>query len=187
VFDGPKNEPYNESDSPSPIEWYGETKYMAEQEVSNMGGDYTILRLAYPFRASHPQRPDLVRTIISKLKDGTMYPPFTDHTITPTFIDDICTVFDLIIEKKPKNEIFHCVGSSWHTDYEIAKMIKEEFELGGELKKGSLEEYLRTSDRPYQKTVKMSNDKLVNALGFRPKTFVEALRILRDQINSLKV
>jgi dTDP-4-dehydrorhamnose reductase len=33
VFDGTKEEVYTEEDVPCPIEWYGETKYIAEQAV----------------------------------------------------------------------------------------------------------------------------------------------------------
>lgn len=187
IFDGinPGEAGYTENDIPQPIEWYGKTKLLAEQSVVESGAAYTILRLAYPYRAFHESRPDIVRSIIAKLKEGTMYPPFTDHTITPTFIDDIANVIDLVVTKKPANEIFHLVGSSWHTDYEIALLVQEVFGLPGEIKPGSLEEYLKTANRPYQKTMRVSNNKVRTQLGYTPKTLKEGLVEVKAQMEKL--
>jgi dTDP-4-dehydrorhamnose reductase len=187
IFDGvnPSETGYTENDVPQPIEWYGKTKFLAEEEVKISGATYTILRLAYPYRAFHEVRPDIVRNIIAKLKEGKMYPPFADHTITPTFIDDIANVINLVIEKKPVNESFHLVGSSWHTDYEIALLVQEVFGLPGEIKPGSLEEYLKTANRPYQKTMRVSNQKLQTQLGYTPKTLKEGLEAVKAQMEKL--
>ncbi|MFC1653731.1 SDR family oxidoreductase [Patescibacteria group bacterium] len=182
IFDGTKEEPYTELDKPSPIEWYGKTKYLAEEEVKNSGTAFSILRLAYPYRASHPERVDMIRNTLKRLKDGNMYPPFSDHIITPTFIDDIANVVNIVISQKPESETFNLVGSSWHSDYEITKLIQEVFNLSGEIKEGSLEEYLKTSSRPYQKTMKISNQKLIDKLKYTPKTLKEGLEIIKKQM-----
>ena len=184
IFDGdnPPATGYTEDMIPQPIEWYGKTKLWAEKKVIASGVDYTILRLSYPYRATHPVRPDIVRNIITKLKEGKMYPPFADHTITPTFIDDIAHVIDRVLTKKPNGETFHLVGSSWHTDYEIALLVQEVFELPGEIKPGSLKEYLKTNARPYQQTMKVSNLKLITELGYTPKTLKEGLLEVKQQL-----
>ena len=36
VFDGEKEEPYTEEDSPHPIEWYGQTKLWADEAVKHL-------------------------------------------------------------------------------------------------------------------------------------------------------
>lgn len=188
IFDGvnPGENGYTEDDQPQPIEWYGKTKLLAEEAVEKSGANYTILRLAYPYRAFHETRPDIVRSIITKLKEGKMYPPFSDHTITPTFIDDIANVIHLVINKKPSGETIHLVGSSWHSDYEIALLVQEVFGLPGDIKPGSLEEYLKTANRPYQKTMKVSNQKLINLLGYIPKTLREGLTEVKAQMESMQ-
>src|SRR3990170_4281352 len=111
VFDGKKRDPYTETDRPHPIEWYGQTKYWAEQEVQKAGGSFAILRIAFPFRTDYKLKPDLVRTILEKLKTGTLYPMFADQIITPTFVDDIAKALGTIIQKRPRG-IYHVVGSS---------------------------------------------------------------------------
>jgi dTDP-4-dehydrorhamnose reductase len=179
VFDGAKEEPYTEADPPHPIEWYGQTKFLAEQAVQESLDDWLILRLAYPYQA-HPVRPDFVKNLIEKLTAGTLPPAFTDHTITPTFADDIAAVFDYCLKKRPTG-IYHLVGSSWHTDYEIAGIVKKTFNLPGSVQAGQLQDYLKTIRRPYQKTMKVSNSKLQAEFGLKLRTFTEGLQSIKNQ------
>src|SRR6185437_1834106 len=51
VFDGenPPHGGYTETDTPSPINWYGQTKYEAEQRVLNEDIASCVVRIAYPY------------------------------------------------------------------------------------------------------------------------------------------
>ncbi|MCG2691294.1 sugar nucleotide-binding protein [Microgenomates group bacterium] len=128
VFDG-KNPPingYQETDEPHPIEWYGQTKFWAEQKVIASGCQNVIARLAFPFRPHFPQKPDLVRNILAKLKTNSLHPMFIDQIITPTFIDDICQALKVFIVKKPQG-IYHVVGSTFLSSYDLAVKIAQVF------------------------------------------------------------
>jgi dTDP-4-dehydrorhamnose reductase len=182
VFDGSKDEPYTEADEPRPIEWYGKTKHMAEQAVEAGLDRYTILRLAYPYQAA-PSRPDFLANIRRKLTDGSLPPQFSDHIVTPTFVDDLAQVFDFCARHKPHG-IFHATGSSWHSDYEIAGMVKRAFALPGEVKTGTVDESLRNGNRPYQKVLKMSNRKLSGLSGIRFKDFDAGLDEVMNQLKA---
>ncbi|OGV96084.1 hypothetical protein A2W24_00915 [Microgenomates group bacterium RBG_16_45_19] len=173
VFDGNQETAYTESDSPQPIEWYGQTKHWSELAVQERVERWVILRLAYPYQVK-PVRPDFLALMIEKIKSGTLPPQFTDHIITPTGVDDIAAIFKICLEKQPPG-IYHAVGSSWHSDYDLALRVQETFGLSGEIKAGSLAEYQKTTARPYQKQLKMSNAKLKQELGYQPKTFTEGL------------
>lgn len=182
VFNGAKATPYLEDDPLSPLEWYGETKAMAETVVKNSGGDYTIVRLAYPYRASYDLKPDLIKKIRAGLESGKLYPQFTDTIITPTFIDDIARSFDKIIELKPQG-IFHVVGSDSLSPYDLAKKVAVAYGFDASLvKEGSLTEYLKTSSRPYARTVVMSNVKATETLGLHFATIDEGLAELAKQV-----
>jgi dTDP-4-dehydrorhamnose reductase len=197
VFDG-KNPPiggYTEKDKPQPIEgdWYGETKYLAEKEVISSGARYTILRIAFPYKVKpstneaskiSPQtghkeyKLDLVRKMISNLKANKPLTLFSDQTITPTFIDDIARVIDTIIDKKPKNDVFHCVGSEAITPYQIGQIVARKFHLPVELVEPlSLDDYHHEhpNRRPYPKNSVLSVQKLVNLLGITPLTFTQGV------------
>ena len=187
VFDG-ENPPaggYTENDSPHPIEWYGQTKLWAEEEVKKSGARHVIARLTYPYRAHFPQKLDLVRSILKKLQEGNLYPMFTDHIITPAFIDDVAHAFKIFIDKRPTG-IFHVVGSSHVSDYELATKIAEVFKLDkSQIKKGSLKEFLKTAKRPYQKNLSTSNAKLKKELGISMSTIEKGLTKMKQQLKDL--
>ena len=173
VFDGKKSESYTEEDSPRPIDWYGTTKFLAEQEVQKAGDNHVILRIAFPYQKT-PIRPDLVSKIINQFTENTLPPQFADNAITPTFVDDLSQIFDYCITHKPKG-LYHATGSSWHSSYEIAQIVKETFNLNGEIKKTTVDAFTQSTGRPFPKSLKMNNQKLTQAFSISLKTFPQGL------------
>jgi dTDP-4-dehydrorhamnose reductase len=51
VFDGAKQCPYVEADTPNPINVYGRTKLAGDQAIQSVGGDYLILRTSWVYGA----------------------------------------------------------------------------------------------------------------------------------------
>jgi dTDP-4-dehydrorhamnose reductase len=185
VFDGVNPPPggYTEESLPHPIEWYGQTKLWAEEEVQKYGAKYCIARITYPFRAYFPPKPDLIRSVMAKLKAGNLPPMFTDHIITPTFIDDIAVALKAMLDQHPQ-DIFHIVGSSNLSDYQIACQVARAFDLDeSQVKPGSLENYLAANPRPYQKNLATSNAKLKRELGVTMRTLDEALAAMKQQLS----
>lgn len=165
IFDGSKDAPYTEIDPPNALEWYGKTKQMAEEVVQNSGISYTILRIAYPYRANFDNKPDLIKKIRLGLESGKLYPQFTDTIITPTLIDDIAAAFDQVIKTKPQG-IFHVTGSTALSPYELAQKVATAYGFDpAVVKEGSLTEYLKAASRPFARNVSMSNAKAVSELG----------------------
>ena len=185
VFNGQKKTAYTEEDQRSPIEWYGQTKAWAEEEVEKSGASYLILRIAFPFRAHFPQKLDLVRKIIQRIKEKNLPPQFTDTIITPTFIDEIAYAVALCLEKKPQG-ILHCVGSTSLSPYQLAIKVAEVFDLDKtQVKPGSFKEYLKIDPRPRQQYLKLSNAKLTKTLGLPMSPIDQALRKCRRQMAQL--
>lgn len=182
VFDGTKEDAYTEEDEPHPIEWYSQTKYEAEQLIKRAAQESIILRLAYPYQAK-PNRPDFLHTMITDLTHNRLPPMFADHHITPTFADDLAKVFALCIRQHPSG-IYHAVGSSWHTDYDIAQLTKGVFNLTGKVQKGSLDAYILKAKRPYQRQLKISNKKLLKDFNLEMRTLPEGLEEVRKQLAS---
>lgn len=181
VFDGIKPTAYSESDQPHPIEWYGQTKLLAEDEVTRSGCRNVIVRTAFPFRAKFEPKLDLVRKILDQLKTNSLPPMFTDQIITPTFIDDLCRVFRMFMDKKPTG-IYHCVGSTSLSPFELAQKIAAVFAIKAEIKPGSFQECLKTDPRPRQQFLKLSNLKLKTDFGIAMKTIDEALQEIKNQL-----
>lgn len=183
VFDGTQSTPYLEDQPLSPLDWYGQTKALAEKAVEDSGVTYTIARLSYPYRANYDLKPDLIKKIHNRLSDGSLPPQFTDTVITPTFVDDIATAFDKIIAVRPQG-ILHLAGSSALSPYELAKLVATAYGFDpGLVKKGSLAEYQAVSNRPFAKTVAMSNAKATQLLGMHFATIAEGLAEIIKQQN----
>ncbi len=183
VFDGEKETPYTETDKPNPIEWYGQTKFWAEQEVEKSNCQHVIARIAYPFRANFPQKLDLVRNIIQKLKNNSLHPMFADQIITPTFIDDICNTLNIFINKKPTG-IYHLVGSTSLSPFELTQKISQVFNLKADIKSSSFKDFILKDPRPRQQFLKISNQKLKTDLNITMKSIDSALKVLKDQVAS---
>ena len=181
VFDGSQESPYLEDSPLSPLEWYGQTKAWAEEQVQQIGGSYTIARLAYPYRATYDLKPDFIQKIRAGLESGKLYPQFSDTVITPTFIDDIARAFDKIIDRMPRG-ILHTVGSSSLSPYQLAQKVAVAYGFDPNLvKEGSLTQYLKSANRPYARRVAMSNTKASDVLGLHFMTIDEGLSAIKSQ------
>ena len=186
VFDGTKTTPYLETDTPNPIEWYGETKYFGEKVILDSGyANYNISRITYPYRAKFEPKIDIIRKVLTKLQNNEPVKMFSDQICTYTFIDDIAESLGYFLENKTTG-IYHLVGSSSHSPYEMCLEIAKAFNLNQDLiSASSLEEYLMSQpvgSRPWQKTLITSNQKATD-LGLKFKTLPEGLEEIKNQIN----
>ncbi len=185
VFSGEKEGVYTEEDQPDPIDWYGQTKYEAEEAVLESDLSAAIVRIAFPYRAFYQAKLDVVRKIIEGLKEGNLYPMFTDQIITPTFIDDIAWALDRFLSNNDEG-IFHVVGSESLSPYQLAQKIAQKFNFDTRLvKKGSLEDYQKSlppDSRPWQKNLALSNKK-ISSLGVVMSGVDEGLLKMKKQIS----
>lgn len=174
VFDGAKPTPYLETDKPNPIEWYGQTKLWAEEIIQQINPKFTILRIDQPFRPDNFVKLDTVHRIIEGIKQNNLYPQFTDHNFGPTYIDSLAKIIHGVIENNFAG-LYHATNNEAWTDYDFATAIAKLMNYGGEIKKGSLTDYLKTTNRPYQtntaldstliwQTLKLTPDKIANCL-----------------------
>jgi dTDP-4-dehydrorhamnose reductase len=172
VFDGEKDGLYTEEDTPHPIEWYGQTKAEAEAVVLAADCPATILRIDFPFRSDPFPRPDIVRKTLSGMAKG--YPLFTDHFFGPTYLDDFARVMDWAIRTKTTGLFNASSGEQW-SDYQLGQKL---FELGlapEAPKAGTLQNYLASLQRPYQKNTALDTQKLQAALDFSLTSIADAL------------
>jgi len=184
VFDGAADGKYTEESVPNPIEWYGQTKYEAEKLISDSGVNFSTARLAFPYRAKFELKKDVVRKLIDGFKSGKLYPMFTDQLTTPTFIDDIARALEYFFINQPKG-VFHVVGSSSQSPYQMAQMIADTFDFDKSLiKEGSLADFVASQpagSRPWQKNLSLSNQKIAN-LGIKMQTLSEGLQTFKTQL-----
>lgn len=184
VFDGTKSGEYIETDKPNPIEWYGKTKYEAEKIITGSELNWCIARTAYPFLAQFLGKLDLVRSRIKQMKDGNLPPQFTDHIITPTFADQLSiALFKLI--RSGASGIYHLTGDTSLSDFDLSVEIARQFGFDEtKIAKSSLTEFNKSAPRPYQQRMAMSNKKFESQFGPTFTSFPEALKIMKNQIET---
>ncbi|MFC1790798.1 SDR family oxidoreductase [Patescibacteria group bacterium] len=184
VFAGQRKKLYTEVDLPNPIEWYGQTKYLAEKEVLENCSGSAIVRIAFPYRARFKLKKDLVRTIIDGLETRQLYSMFIDQIITPTFVDDIAFGLKEFFLKQPKG-IYHLVGSRPLSPSQLACQVAKTFGYEENLvKKGSLKQYLKNqppNSRPWHSSLALSNQKIKQKLGIKMSFLSEGLQKMKAQ------
>ncbi len=171
---------YIEESTPDPINWYGQTKFEAENIIQASDIPYLIVRPAYPYRASFEAKKDFFRAILGRLKANQSIKAITDHVYNPTFIDDIAVAIGQLL-KQDQRGIFHVVGSQSLSPYDAAIEIAKVFECDSSLiGKATRKEYFAgKANRPYN--LHMNNDK-ISKLGVQMHSFSEGLEIIKKQL-----
>ncbi len=98
VFDGRKNNPYLESDIVSPLNIYGQSKAMAEENVLYNAPDALIIRTSAFFGPWDQY--NFVHHALKSLKNQQTFSAPTDVVISPTYIPDLVhNSLDLLIDE----------------------------------------------------------------------------------------
>jgi dTDP-4-dehydrorhamnose reductase len=150
VFDGKKEEGYNEEDTPNPISVYGESKYEGEKNVQKMGEKYYIIRLCRLFgekgtsAASKRSFVEIMRGEIEKeelmVKD--------EEIASPTYAPDAAKFTKELIESKSPWGIYHGTNSGSCTWYGWAEEIFKNLGKSPKMIKGYAKDYHNPAPHP---------------------------------------
>lgn len=86
VFDGCSKEPYNEEDQPNPLNVYGETKLLGEEEIRRILKKHYIVRTSWLF-GKH--RRNFVSTMLELAKEKKEISVVNDQVGCPTYTGDL--------------------------------------------------------------------------------------------------
>ena len=125
VFDGDTNRPYEETDMPSPVQIYGNTKLAGEHFITAECDNYVIARISAVFgkfkcRAKEYNFPQMM---INNSKNGILT-VVDDQYVTPTYTHNLVRQIDRII-KDDYRGLFHTTNHGIITWYEFTKKILE--------------------------------------------------------------
>ena len=182
VFDGEEEE-YGEDSSPNPLNWYGMTKYFGEKIVQKNIPHAVVARVSYPYGVSPSPKKDFVRKMIDYLMEKGALSLISDQIITPTYIDDIVNGIEFLIRNNVKSEIFHLVGSTSLSPYDVGQMLVEKTGVNGKLSKALAVDFFKgRAPRPF--ILKMKNDKL-DKLGFQTLSFENGVTKLLESYSKI--
>lgn len=117
VFDGSRNE-YVESDTPNPINVYGDSKLLGEQEIAENTEDYRIIRISWLF-GIHGR--NFAETMLKLSSQMDKVKVVNDQFGKPTYTVDLANEIKDILELE--SGIYHLTNDGVCSWYEFASAI----------------------------------------------------------------
>lgn len=173
VFSGDGG-PYQETDTPGPVNYYGTSKLKAEHAVWESGLDAGVARTCLVYGNQNGHRSTIINWVQHNLGLGKPLRVVNDQWRTPTYVNDLAKGILLMIEKKAKG-IYHISGEEMLTPYEMAIAAARRFGLDEGLISATDAGGLSETARRPPKTGFII-DKAKQELGFKPVSFAEALQ-----------
>ncbi len=165
VFDGERSEPYKETDEPSPVNVYGETKWVGEKLIQEEGPFFYLIRTSWLFGSNGP---NFVKTIAGLLRTKSRIEVVTDQVGGPTYTGDLAQFILELMAKKADPGLYHFANqgyTSWNGfAQEIRKLIGSSCEVAPVLSR----DVVRPAKRPANSRFDLT--KAARAVGhdFRP-------------------
>ena len=127
VFQGDVYLPYKETDTPNPVNVYGQTKWEAEQYIQAHLANFAIVRVVVVYgKPLLGQHTNIVELIRAKYEANETIELASDQWRTPTYVGDVSQGIEQIIERKATG-IYHLCGPEEMSIYDmgayIAKML----------------------------------------------------------------
>lgn len=172
IFDGKKGN-YLEGDLPAPVNYYGQTKLFAEENVKEYKSDWNIIRTILVYGKPNTGRQNLLTVIKSKLENKEGYSVFDDQIRTPTYVGDLANGIITAIKKKAIG-VFHIAGKDELTPYEMACKTADFLGLNKNLlRKITQSDLKEIAIRPPITGFDISKAKTI--LGYNPISFEQGL------------
>jgi dTDP-4-dehydrorhamnose reductase len=129
VFDGTSDIPYTELDRTNPLNVYGESKLIGEENIKQVGDSYLILRTSwvYSLRGN-----SFVKKVLDWARRNETLKVVSDQVGSPTWARMLAGITSLTIAQnnsnlletiREKSGVYHMAGSGYTSRYEWAKQI----------------------------------------------------------------
>ena len=181
VFDGAGG-PYTEKARPKPINFYGKSKWAAENAVRGAGLDqWAIARTVLVFGTGEAlSRSNIVMWVVNNLMAGQPIRVVQDQFRTPTYVADLAIGLERLVRYN-KTGTFHLSGREYLSVYDFARLVADVYDLDASLisptHAGAFKE---AAPRPLKTGFIIL--KAETELGYRPRPLREALLHLGIQL-----
>jgi len=170
------NGPHSEDAEKVPLNFYGNSKLMAEQLVQRSGLQFAIMRPVFIYgKQLTNMKGTFLHWVKNSLVAGQKINVVNDQYRTPTFVNDICNGIASIIEKKATSE-FHLAGKDILTPYQMATTLANILQLDASLiTPVTSETFVEPVKRAKKSGLKI--DKAIRELNYQPISFQEGVRL----------
>lgn len=181
IFDG-SHGPLDETEIPSPVNFYGESKLQAERLIMNSTISWSIARTVLVYGIAHDMsRSNIILWVKNSLESGKEINVVNDQWRTPTLAEDLALGCFMLAKTKAAG-IYNISGKDMLTPYDMAIKTADFFGLDKSLiheTDGS--KFSQPAKRPPKTGFVIS--KARKNLGYEPRSFEEGLQVLSDQMN----
>ena len=180
IFDGLEG-PYDENAIANPLSFYGWSKYAAEKLVIHSKTKWAIARTVLVYGIAHDMsRTNIILWVKNSLEQGKNINVVNDQWRTPTLAEDLADGCILIAQQQAEG-IFNISGKDLLNPFQMANMTADFFNLD----KSLITEVDGTKfSQPAKRPAKTGFilDKPMKVLGYNPKSFMEGIAFLAEQI-----
>jgi dTDP-4-dehydrorhamnose reductase len=167
--------PHSEKSIPAPLNFYGESKWMAEKIVSISGLKNSIIRPVFVYGPSFGNmKPTFLHWVKRNLENNLTIKVVNDQFRTPTFVYDICYAISTIIVNNVEGD-FGIAGEEILTPYELAVKTANYLQLNASL-------IIPVEANTFKEVVVRAkkgcliNTKAMQMLNFKPTNTTEGIR-----------
>lgn len=156
VFPGDKKTPYETDDPVDPVNVYGKTKLLGEEEIKKNCNTYYILRTAWLYGENGP---NFINTMLKLGAERDEVGVVNDQFGSPTNVIDLARGIRNVVSKDNYG-IYHMINHGYCSWYDLAKLVFKYSGMDVKVKAVSSEEFIRPAKRP--KNSRMNDKKLAD-------------------------
>jgi dTDP-4-dehydrorhamnose reductase len=181
VFDGNKEEPYTEQDSPNPINYYGETKLAGERAIQDVGGTYYIFRTSWLYNL---RGENFVTKVLQWANKKNELHVVIDQYGCPTWSRILSELTSQALSKMlysgmdwthAQAGIYHLASVDHVNRYELACAIIAQLGLGVDVKPSLTRNFPSPAFRP--RYTALNSEKICEIFGLRTPPWIEMLEL----------
>ncbi len=175
IFEGEKEGAYDESCDANPITVYGKTKLEAEKIITQILPDVTIIRPSLMYGAPANNKKGFLYWMKSKAENGENVPLFFDQLRTPVYVQDVCELILMFIEK-PIGGVFHAGGPECMTRTEMGNIYFDAMNLPKDM---ILPLSINDVDVPYKfnRNLCLNSEKIKKTFNFTFTSFSAGIKL----------
>lgn len=153
VFDGEGDKPFNVTDKPNPINYYGKTKYEGELEVQKRINKYVIVRISWVFGSNGN---NFVKTMLKLGNERDEISVVEDQVGSPTYTYDLAELLLEMIETDNYG-VYHATNEGYCSWYEFACEIFRQAGMDVKVNPIKTENYPTRAKRPRNSRIDKNN------------------------------